>query len=851
VLYYLKAGNAPHKLKQGVYFMKKSKLPLFLIGLLVIVGCPNPVTEEGGDITITSHPTGRKYVLSNTTDSTIVPLSVTATSEGTMTYQWYSNTANSNRNGKVIDGATDSTYKPPILTLDAGDYYYYVVITNIAGSVTSRVAKITIVYFEITAHPTSREYVTGSPIAPLTVKLSEDDTSKLTFQWYSNTLFSNKNGTSLGAAANGPSYTPAPTGNGDFYYYVNVSFGDRYSVDSMPALIRISATATDAPTQFTIGDTRLNYVRGVGGTGSFMFRIGNRADASPDADVDYIDKLFGELGCNILRVMVQDDYLNYIQNTVQGRNSATFYHNARDNFFPVIRRANEYGGYVFANPWTAPASMKTPASLAGGYLTQNPGNYVDYAEHLRGFMQWLNDNDAPIFCLGILNEPDYGMNADYEGMGMNGGTTRDWFRTVGHFTTQKVKFRDDAGPTTSQYEIDVIPGYGGGGPTHHVLTMSGDTMGDVPTYMNPQINPNPVSDAVTSPTTGSNNRIEVIGRHYYASASRYTPVAGPGPSTTSIGTAWKDRPQLNNYIGPYEAESLAMSRQMYAPGAAAGSIKREIWQTEHDFNYASASVTPPASNPQNYWNSAFAAMNDVEWCLRMTGESVFCWWFSSSYSGLVTSYQTAGFGPHTITPRGRAFAHFARYVNETWLLDIARTRGTIDFNATRYNVNQIPTNTNFDAGSTIPKISAFEDVDGKFISIVMFAPSNSTYGPNGGSIDSAFGTGGTFGNDDPTAGSTNVGRIQVVLPEGFTAAGITAIRSYGHSAADGKSWDDVPNGSPRYWIDEPAILSADGKSVEVTLKGGNIISIMVKGEWTGAQATGRHFETRVRPYTVN
>jgi hypothetical protein len=75
------------------------------------------------------------------------------------------------------------------------------------------------------------------------------------------------------------------------------------------------------------------------------------------------------------------------------------------------------------------------------------------------------------------------------------------------------------------------------------------------------------------------------------------------------------------------------------------------------------------------------------------------------------------------------------------------------------------------------------------------------------------------------------------------------LRSYGWENADDQTWDDVPIGSPRYWINEPVFLSADGKSVEVTLPGGNIISIMVKGSW--ASGSGRYFEPRKRPYTVN
>jgi len=535
--------------------------------------------------------------------------------------------------------------------------------------------------------------------------------------------------------------------------------------------------------------------------------------------------------------MVQDDYLNYIQNTVQSRNEAQFYHDAKNNFFPVIRKVNEYGGYVFANPWTAPASMKTGKSggagaIAGGTLTENGPNYVDYAEHLRGFLKWLNTNNAPIFALGILNEPDFGAGANYEGMGMTSIVTRDWFKTVGNFTTQEVTNREGAGTTTSAFADDIIPGYGGGGATHHVLAMSGDTMGDIATYMKYQLD-----DSV------SNNKIELMGRHYYSTATRYTRVAG-NPPHNSNPTAWSDRPQLD-YTGPKESESLALSPQMYAPGSTAGNIKREIWQTEHDFNFNGISTRPPSSNVQEYWNSAFAALNDVDWCLRVAGESVFCWWYSSSFSGLVTSYQTAGFPPYTITPRGRAFAHYARYVNETWLLPITRTQGNIDFNKT---------SSSFNAGATDPKISAFEDVNGKFISIVMYTPSNSTAGKNGGAISNNYGQGGTYGSNDPTTG-TNVGTVAVVLPAGFSATEAAAIRTYGNgkATAEDAGWTaakPVPEGSPRYWIDEPVTLkqNAEGKWVaEVDLPAGNVISIMVQGTWPGRSVASPE---RKRPYTV-
>jgi hypothetical protein len=177
-------------------------------------------------------------------------------------------------------------------------------------------------------------------------------------------------------------------------------------------------------------------------------------------------------------------------------------------------------------------------------------------------------------------------------------------------------------------------------------------------------------------------------------------------------------------------------------------------------------------------------------------------------------------------------------------------------NATRGGSNFNQTNTSFNAGSIDPKISAYEDVNGEFITIVMYTPNASTNTQNidtattSGTISNGFGAGGTYGTNDPTRLSVNVGRVEVVLPDGFTASSASALRSYGWENATGEAWDDVPPGAPRYWISEPVFLStANGRSaVEVTLPGGNVISIMVKGRWPGREVAS---PKRLRPYTPN
>jgi len=88
---------------------------------------------------ITQHPSGGKR-------AGAALLSVSATGNGVLTYQWYSNTVNSNIGGTAINGATSETYN----TGAASGGVYYVEVTNTVGvnppkKVTSRPASVEIV----------------------------------------------------------------------------------------------------------------------------------------------------------------------------------------------------------------------------------------------------------------------------------------------------------------------------------------------------------------------------------------------------------------------------------------------------------------------------------------------------------------------------------------------------------------------------------------------------------------------------------------------------------------------------------------------------------------------------------
>lgn len=77
-------------------------------------------------------------------NSTAQNLVSTATGQGTLSYQWYSNTTNSTTGGTLITGATSATYTPP--TSAVGTTYYYVVVSDsyCEGKATSAIVSVLI-----------------------------------------------------------------------------------------------------------------------------------------------------------------------------------------------------------------------------------------------------------------------------------------------------------------------------------------------------------------------------------------------------------------------------------------------------------------------------------------------------------------------------------------------------------------------------------------------------------------------------------------------------------------------------------------------------------------------------------
>jgi hypothetical protein len=137
---------------------------------ILIVNVPPAITAQPQDQTVNPDASAT--------------FAVSATGTGPLSYQWKFNSAN-------IPGATVSSYtQSPAQTNDAGAYS--VVITNVAGSVTSSNATLSVnVPPAITAQPQSLSALVGSNV---TFTVTATGTLPLSYQW-------RLNGTNISAAS--------------------------------------------------------------------------------------------------------------------------------------------------------------------------------------------------------------------------------------------------------------------------------------------------------------------------------------------------------------------------------------------------------------------------------------------------------------------------------------------------------------------------------------------------------------------------------------------------------------------------------------------------------------------------
>ncbi len=183
---------------------------------------------------ITKQPVSASYE-ADSTSATALNVVASVKDGGKLTYQWYSNSTDSNKNGTSISGATGDSYTPK---LTEGTTYYYCVVTNtltIAGESDSEstASAVATIYMagnktyaakpEFDSQPESASYKQGDKANALTVNATATASGKalsgnITYQWYSNSANSNQGG-KLISGATSKSYTPSTADAGEIYYY--------------------------------------------------------------------------------------------------------------------------------------------------------------------------------------------------------------------------------------------------------------------------------------------------------------------------------------------------------------------------------------------------------------------------------------------------------------------------------------------------------------------------------------------------------------------------------------------------------------------------------------------------------
>ncbi|MFT6841566.1 MAG: PKD repeat protein [Psychroserpens sp.] len=168
---------------------------------------------------------------------------------GTPTYQWYSNTTDSNTGGTLLTGATNSTYIPADATfVNTGIFYYYVIVTlegtGCSDAISNTFEVIVVLDPVIDGQPIiTQEICQNTEAQALEVDASGDsDTGTFSYQWYSNTTNTNTGGTLV--STNYPFIPPTDTVGTRYYYVVVSQIASGCNVVSATSEIKVTATPT-------------------------------------------------------------------------------------------------------------------------------------------------------------------------------------------------------------------------------------------------------------------------------------------------------------------------------------------------------------------------------------------------------------------------------------------------------------------------------------------------------------------------------------------------------------------------------------------------------------------------------
>ncbi|MBU3662235.1 MAG: T9SS type A sorting domain-containing protein [Bacteroidetes bacterium] len=181
------------------------------------------VSKTGSNITISSQPsTSTQTVAKNALPTNI---SINATSNSTITYQWYSNTTQSNIGGTALgssNGANTNAYTP--VTTSVGTTYYYCMLSANGFTTKSNVSGAVIVNCaNLSVQPSTAAQYLGLNTSAVNLSVTASAGQAFTYQWYQNILPINAGGTIISSAGTSNTYAPLTNAVGSLYYYCVIS----------------------------------------------------------------------------------------------------------------------------------------------------------------------------------------------------------------------------------------------------------------------------------------------------------------------------------------------------------------------------------------------------------------------------------------------------------------------------------------------------------------------------------------------------------------------------------------------------------------------------------------------------
>lgn len=238
---------------------------------------------------------------------------------------------------------------------------------------------------------------------------------------------------------------------------------NRISVALLSLFITASAWAANKNASISI-DSRVQYqhVTGFGGfspSPTWAYWLGDTE----------MNKLFGkadnQLGLNVLRLYI-------------GNNKGSWSSGVAN-----AKIAKKNGAFIFASPWSPPASWKSNNSDSnGGSLLES--HYEDWANFLNDYYLYMKKQGVEIDAISIQNEPDW--KAEYQSCIWTGEQMAKFLRQYGHIIQCKIIAPEAIHFTKSMHEpilnddeacknLDIVGGhfYGWDGSSYPLAAQKG------------------------------------------------------------------------------------------------------------------------------------------------------------------------------------------------------------------------------------------------------------------------------------------------------------------------------------------------------------------------------------------